>query len=76
MEKASDWSFNKVLSIPSDDPVQFLNPVLEYVLELLESDTVEKVCQCLDDRIRISISKSLIPQYCVGLSKEPEVAGA
>jgi hypothetical protein len=69
-----DWSFHKALSLVFDDLFQSLNPVPEQDLELLESDIVPKVCQCLD--YPIHISKSPIPQCCLGPSKKPEIAGA
>jgi hypothetical protein len=73
-EKGFDWSFNKALFIAFDGPFQSLNPILEHVMELLESDTIQKVCQCLDHRIRIS--KTSISQCCLGSSKKSEVSRA
>jgi hypothetical protein len=46
---ASDWSFHEVLSIVSNGPFQSLNPILEHPPELLEIDTVKKVCEYRED---------------------------
>jgi hypothetical protein len=72
-EKVFDQSFNKKLSIVSDDPFQSLNPVLEHTVAL-KSDAVIQVCQSLDHHVRIS--KSPILQCCLGPSKELRVAQA
>jgi hypothetical protein len=59
----------------SDGLLQSLSPVLEHALELLDNDIAEEVCQCVDDRISISIGKSWIAQCFLGPSKGPEVDG-
>jgi hypothetical protein len=73
-QKSFDSSLNKAFSIVFDRPFLSPNSVLEHALELLESNTLAKVCQCLDRHIRIS--KSPIQQCCLGLSKKLNVTRA
>jgi hypothetical protein len=72
-QKIFDQSFNKALSIVSDDPFQSLNPVLEHALEPLKSDAVKHVRQSLHDHARIS--KSPILQRCLDPSKNSKLPG-
>jgi hypothetical protein len=72
-QEVFDQSFNKSLSIVSDDPFRFLSPALEHALELLKSDAVEQLCQTLDHHIRIS--KSPILQRYLDPCKNPKLPG-
>jgi hypothetical protein len=75
-QKGLDWSLNKTFAIMFDQLFQSLNPVLKHALNLFESDAVLDVCQYVDQRICIRVSKYPISQCCLGPFERPEVAPA
>jgi hypothetical protein len=62
----------KVFSPVLDDPFQSPNPIVEHDLELLKSDAIKWVCQCLDEFVWVL--KILVLYGSLGSSEKPEVA--
>jgi hypothetical protein len=62
----------KVFSPLLDDPSHSPNPIVENALELLKSDAIKSVCQCLDEFVWVK--KTLVLYGSLGSSEKSEAA--